>query len=570
MTIALPLPAPHPDSDRWPSRALSSAHDFKIRHRKTLEDPPLNTIILPSIQGRTWKSNHGKDSNPNSMPTAKNVASDGKNRHKLKSNADKNTFKSVKKIAGSVGQLTSHASPHNPQFTANSKRPKPKIKSGDHSEVMYIQHERGKLTTGHVLSKGDSSIGKIKGISRSIKLDAKANIATKQHGKLDNTKTRDLKKHFTVSKNEEAVVHSKTKGKQKESIQCPSFNQQDILESDHRKIRVSEDLREVPWFSEDDLMKMKLLAEGGPVSKARVPAHGQVLQVALETAGGKQTLLKSPKKTTTMSHTDHCHIGQCSLVKRTDDWFEVFAFHLDRVLGLNRSLPAVLRSFHSEILPYRYIRGDPRPVVWWDPHIQHLEDDNNDQNSVPLSYVQYQKMLKAHCGTKTGLKEEPCVGVNHSEWSKLAMFDFLLQVNDRLDRYCCGFAPDPSDMCVENMLHSKCGNTKDQHLVHILVRKADPSRLVFIDNAGRPRQPIHNLNFRLLEGIDQFPERAVSVLQSGCLEALLLRSLYADKEFWTSRGGAGGLRPLIQTVEERGEVLLQHIRDRKIPLNTDL
>lgn len=35
------------------------------------------------------------------------------------------------------------------------------------------------------------------------------------------------------------------------------------------------------------------------------------------------------------------------------------------------------------------------------------------------------------------------------------------------------------------------------------VRKADLSRLVFIDNAGRPQQTSDNLNFRLLEGIDE-------------------------------------------------------------------
>lgn len=46
----------------------------------------------------------------------------------------------------------------------------------------------------------------------------------------------------------------------------------------------------------------------------------------------------------------------------------------------------------------------------------------------------------------------------------------LLQVNDRLDRYCCGFSPDPTELCVENLLRTKCGNTKDLLLVHILVR----------------------------------------------------------------------------------------------------
>lgn len=128
------------------------------------------------------------------------------------------------------------------------------------------------------------------------------------------------------------------------------------------------------------------------------------------------------------THSERCQQGHCSLIKRSDDWFEVFAFHLDRVLGLNRSLPAVLRTLHSEILPYRYIRGTPRPVVWWDPDIHHLADRDNDQNSVPLSWVQYQKLLQLHCGSEADLRSAPCVGVHHSEWGRLALFDFLLQV----------------------------------------------------------------------------------------------------------------------------------------------
>ena len=132
----------------------------------------------------------------------------------------------------------------------------------------------------------------------------------------------------------------------------------------------------------------------------------------------------------TASHSENCQQGHCSLIKRAEDWFEVFAFHLDRVLRLNRSLPAVLRTFHSDILPYRYITGTSRPVVWWDPDIQHLADKDNDQNSVPLSWIQYQNVLQAKCGSKTDLWSEPCMGIQHSEWGRLALFDFLLQVRE--------------------------------------------------------------------------------------------------------------------------------------------
>ncbi|XP_033854437.3 Golgi-associated kinase 1A-like isoform X1 [Acipenser ruthenus] len=316
-----------------------------------------------------------------------------------------------------------------------------------------------------------------------------------------------------------------------------------------------------PWFSPEDVRKMKLLADGVVINKSRVPSHGQVMKVGLRRG-------TSPEPED-LEH--HCQDGLCALIKRPEDWFEVFAFHLDRVLGLNRSLPSVTRKFHSELLPYKFTRGPARPIVWWDPDIQHLSDDNTDQNSFPLTWLQYQAVLKQRCGVKESSLESsvPCVGVRHSEWGKLAFFDFLLQVSDRLDRYCCGFKPDPSESCVEEMLHEKCRNPKGQVLVHILVRKEDPTRLVFIDNAGRPHHPEDNLNFRLLEGIVEVPETAVSVLKSGCLQSMLLQSLYTDKEFWENQGRLPGLKQLTHNIERRGKILLQYIQDNKLKLNRD-
>ncbi|KAG1940144.1 Golgi-associated kinase 1A isoform X2 [Pimephales promelas] len=339
---------------------------------------------------------------------------------------------------------------------------------------------------------------------------------------------------------------------------CKTVSDEAFIESWNRT-----KVETLPWFSEDDVKKMVLLSSGTVLSKARLPGHGQVLQVGFS---DRYSIVASAGD----NHIKRCETGSCALIKRPNDWFEVFAFHLDRVLGLNRSLPAVLRTFHSEILPYRYTTGSPRPVVWWDPSIQHLSDADNDQNSFSLTWPQYQTLLKSRCGACVPLNFTTCVGVHHSEWGRLALFDFLLQVNDRLDRSCCGFRPDPSELCVENLLHIKCENPKDLNLVHILVRNTEPSRLVFIDNAGRPHQPQDNLNFRLLDGIDEFPERAVSVLQSGCLERMLLRSLSVDQEFWMSRGKVSGLKSLIRHIEQRAKALLQHIQENKLRLNRDL
>ncbi|NXW69702.1 F198A protein, partial [Hirundo rustica] len=320
-----------------------------------------------------------------------------------------------------------------------------------------------------------------------------------------------------------------------------------------------------PWLSADDLQKMWLLSRGQVVSKTRVPAHGQVMRVGLRAVGDAEG---DAKGDVSASPEGDCQDGHCGLIKRPGDLYEVLAFHLDRVLGLNRSLPAVARRFSSRLLPYSYTNGALRPIIWWAPDLQHLEDASNDQNSCALGWLQYQEMLQPRRPTVVA-RDAPCSSIPHSEWSRLALFDFLLQVHDRLDRYCCGFQPDPSEPCVEEMLHEKCRNPAELVLVHILVRRSAPSRLVFIDNAGRPQHPEEKLNFRLLQGIDSFPAAAVATLRSGRLQSRLLESLRLDRELWESQGGAEGLKPLLRTIDRRAQILLRHIQEHNLEVFED-
>lgn len=199
-----------------------------------------------------------------------------------------------------------------------------------------------------------------------------------------------------------------------------------LLQRDHPPGRARRRRRWVlgdapPWLSDDDLQKMRLLAGGQVVSKTRVPAHGQVLRVGLRALGDA----KGDASPATLER--DCWDGRCGLIKRPGDLYEVLAFHLDRVLGLNRSLPAVARRFTSHLLPYSYTDGSLRPIIWWAPDLRHLEDANNDQNSCALGWLQYQEMLRPHRPTPAG-RDGPCSSIAHGEWSRLALFDFLLQV----------------------------------------------------------------------------------------------------------------------------------------------
>uniref|UniRef100_A0A4W6EWR6 Golgi associated kinase 1A n=1 Tax=Lates calcarifer TaxID=8187 RepID=A0A4W6EWR6_LATCA len=498
MTITLPLPLPPADIDRRSSRALSSAGEFRPRPQ-VMEPPLATAFQQPltHIHSGVWNTNTGKETFKLLVPpklfgdTAGNAKNSIK-REQEKSHTDSHRQKhKSKEMAGVVQHPTSHQHPHLPQFIVNNTRPKHRIKPSNHSAVVkhapqaYIHLQRNKSTTAHIPTAADTIISDRRAADRQAgrwedrhtNRDADTQIhgshtsaqlahhqtlgkhrqARKHFGKSDKVSKqqltvkkpyRDLRKHHNLSedpseakKNPRSLVQRKALSKPKAAIKkddsrwCQRFTERDFPDSDHRKVRISPDLWPLPWLSEDDIQKMELLAGGEVVSKARVPAHGQVLQVGLEPLTHQQH--PPPMRDSTQhrhgqrqpeTHKERCQQGSCSLIKRTDDWFEVFAFHLDRVLGLNRSLPAVLRTFHSDILPYRYISGTPRPVLWWDPDIQHLADRDNDQNSVPLSWVQYQKLLHAHCGSEADLRSLPCVGVHHSEWGRLALFDFLLQV----------------------------------------------------------------------------------------------------------------------------------------------
>lgn len=172
-----------------------------------------------------------------------------------------------------------------------------------------------------------------------------------------------------------------------------------------------------PWLTEHDVQTLHLLARGEVVGKARVPGHGQVLQVGFSSEG-------TFRDTSGLSRL--CSQGLCGLIKRPGDLLEVLSFHVDRVLGLRRSLPAVARNFRSSLLPYRYTDGSPRPVIWWAPDVQHLGDPDDDQNSLSLGWLQYQALLaRGGCSRPS---QAPCLGLRHTEWARLALFDFLLQV----------------------------------------------------------------------------------------------------------------------------------------------
>ena len=146
----------------------------------------------------------------------------------------------------------------------------------------------------------------------------------------------------------------------------------------------------------------------------------------------------------------------------------------------------------------------------------------------------------------------------------------FFQIYNRLDTNCCGFRPRKEDACIQNGLRSNCEDQTSVTLAHIIQRKNDPRHLVFINNKGFFDRSEDNLNFKLLEGIREFPESAVSVLKSQHLRQKLLQSLFLDQVYWESQGGRQGIEKLIDVIERRARILITYINAhgaRVLPMN---
>ncbi|NXD87257.1 F198B protein, partial [Halcyon senegalensis] len=303
------------------------------------------------------------------------------------------------------------------------------------------------------------------------------------------------------------------------------------------------------WLSKDDILSMRMLADSQIESIQEASSHKAVLAV----------FARGPSTTGTA-----CNQGRCGIIKRPIDMSEVFAFHLDRILGLNRSLPSVSRR--SEF----FQDGHACPVILWDSSLS--PTDNNTHSSVRLTWGQYQQLLKQKCweNGKVPKTEWGCTEIHHHEWSKMALFDFLLQIYNRLDKNCCGFKPLKEDSCMQQGLKLKCSDQDAVDLTHIVQRRHDQRHLAFIDNKGFFDRNEDNLDFKILQGINEFPESAVSVLKSQHLREKLLQSLFLDKIYWESQGGRKGIEKLIDVIERRSKILLTYINAhgaKVVPMN---
>lgn len=297
MTLTLPLPSPPGNGDRRPSRALNSAGRF-LGPRFGVAEPHLNAAV------QQVNSNIRQRDSSSWREAAPQLSRD---ESKVKNKGQGLAAKRKEVNGGEQHHLNRHQQPKN-------KGPEPRITPRNHStSVKSGNPAREKAAAGaepvNILAQitrgAEHHAGKESrdGRGSSWKLDDRSTV---ERYKAEKKQSQRPKRSSNTGREQQAVEKafrdpsqpphqpSQTReslpklDKASQSGPCPSSAEQDFSEVDRRLIRVGSHLQPLPWFSEDDLQKMALLAGAEVISKVKVPAHGQVLQVALEPREVKQ------------------------------------------------------------------------------------------------------------------------------------------------------------------------------------------------------------------------------------------------------------------------------------------
>lgn len=184
-------------------------------------------------------------------------------------------------------------------------------------------------------------------------------------------------------------------------------------------ISFSQSLKYSP-FSQVDKVYLTLLAQGEIREIYSIQHHEHLRLVAFD----------APTLFHNVIPIESCPL--CGAIKRPKDLNEVLAFHVDRTLGIERALPATGRKFMQiELVNLEFEDDNPDvvfPVMWFARDLMHRGKFQKDQNSMQLSWRQYQEIL-SKCHDPSNLTEGiNCTDVNYSDWSRMAVLDFIMQV----------------------------------------------------------------------------------------------------------------------------------------------
>ena len=188
-----------------------------------------------------------------------------------------------------------------------------------------------------------------------------------------------------------------------------------------------------PWFSNEDIQTMRLLSEQEIRESRLLPGtFGDERKVALFRAPERiftdeDGAINNQRRYGDLgSFLEKCRSREaCAMVLPSNHVHEVLAFHVDRILGFNRTLPSVARNLAPEELGGGLInsatnlaKGMIYPMTAFDANAHIVQD---------VLFWSRKKFRSCALKDQSANKLD-CEGTTPEEISSLALFDFLLQV----------------------------------------------------------------------------------------------------------------------------------------------
>ncbi|XP_071954203.1 Golgi-associated kinase 1B-like [Antedon mediterranea] len=224
---------------------------------------------------------------------------------------------------------------------------------------------------------------------------------------------------------------------------------------------------------------------------------------------------------------------------------EVLAFHLDRVLGLRRVMPTVAKRMKGNVARTLNIpENSLHSVVAMRNNLDiQAVGDLLKQDVLSCKNVQLSDISRSR----------KCGGIDGLEWGKLALFDFLLQNHNRLNKHCCGIQPAENE-CLNTVNIKDCSNTN----IGTVHKSQNSNQLLFLKNDMNIIRSEKSVDFEILNRVRKFPVGAVDIMRKGKLKLKLLQSLFIDKAYWDGVGGRPGIEHLLNVIVDRAKIFLYY------------